>query len=77
VGWELWGRLGYRDGRWKVVLIPDAMGSGRWELYDVEADPSESRDLAAKEPERLARLIQGWNAYALENGVVLPSVPGL
>jgi arylsulfatase len=77
VGWELWGRLGYRDGRWKVVLIPDAMGSGRWELYDVEADPSESRNLAAQEPERLGQLIKGWNAYAFENGVVPPAVPGL
>lgn len=77
VGWELWGRLGYREGRWKVVLIPDAAGSGRWELYDVGADPSETRDLAQARPDLLGYMVKGWRQYASRNGVVLPSVPGL
>ena len=77
VGWELWGRRAFRSGRWKAFLIPDAMGSGRWELYDVESDPSETHDLANVRPELLASLVRGWNEYAQHNGVVLPSVPGL
>ncbi|MET0554210.1 MAG: tetratricopeptide repeat protein, partial [Vicinamibacteria bacterium] len=40
----------WRDGRYKLVRAP------RPELYDVEADPGETRDLAASEPVRVARM---------------------
>jgi arylsulfatase len=76
-GWELWARRGYRRGRWKAELIPPPEGSGNWELYDIEADPYELTNLAGKEPQRLAELIQLWERYAQENGVVLPLEPGL
>jgi arylsulfatase len=75
-GWELWGRKGYRKGRWKAEMIPPPDGSGRWELYDMEADPYELNDLAAQQPGRLADLVTAWDRYARENGVVLPAVPG-
>jgi arylsulfatase A-like enzyme len=41
-----------RDGRWKLVATSD----GRRLLYDLEADPGETRDLAAEQPEQLAAL---------------------
>ncbi|HEY7106764.1 MAG TPA: arylsulfatase [Acidimicrobiia bacterium] len=31
-----------------------------WELYHVSEDPSETRDLAGAEPERLARMVELW-----------------
>ena len=31
-----------------------------WELYHVAEDPSEVHDLAAEEPERLARMVDLW-----------------
>lgn len=37
------------DGDWKAILGPDTA-----ELYDLAADPGETRDLAAAHPERLA-----------------------
>jgi arylsulfatase len=51
---------------WKAVSVhPTIAGWGnydqdRWELYDTEADPTESRDLAAEHPERLQALINLW-----------------
>jgi arylsulfatase len=51
---------------WKAVSVhPTIAGWGnyehdRWELYDTEADPTESRDLAEQHPEKLQELINLW-----------------
>ncbi|MFG1185057.1 arylsulfatase [Xanthobacter aminoxidans] len=39
----------------------------RWQLYNVEADRSESKDLADAHPEKLAALIKAWNEEARTN----------
>jgi arylsulfatase A-like enzyme len=57
-----------RDGRYKLICIPgspdDSADTGcRYELYDLEADPAESRNLSDKLPaerERLAGLLARW-----------------
>ncbi|MGH0031667.1 MAG: sulfatase family protein [Myxococcota bacterium] len=49
-----------REGRFKLIDLPD---EERRELYDLEADPGERRDLSAERPEtveRLARRIDDW-----------------
>jgi len=43
--------VGLRDGRWKLIVD---RGTGRARLFDVEADPDETRDLAARESARVA-----------------------
>ena len=45
-----------RQGRWKIVGYRDRP----WELYDLEADPSESTDLASQQPETLERLVAAY-----------------
>jgi arylsulfatase A-like enzyme len=42
-----------RDGRWKLVEHYD---DGKVELFDLDADPEETRDLAAKQPGRAAAM---------------------
>lgn len=42
----------------------------RWELYDIAADPAETHDLAAAQPERLAHLIGLWWREAEANQVL-------
>ena len=42
-----------RDGRWKLIW---SLAKGRWELYDLEKDPRETRDLSATRPDVVARL---------------------
>ena len=56
----------YDDG-----LDPDApFDDDVWELYDVVADPSETNDLAAAEPERLAAMVDLWWEEAARNDVL-------
>ena len=44
------GLLGLRDGRWKLI---HELESGRSQLYDLEADPDERKDVAGEHPERV------------------------
>jgi arylsulfatase len=40
-------------------------------LYNLRHDPSETRDLAKENPEKLKALVVLWNRYAKQNGLVL------
>jgi arylsulfatase B len=51
--WQTPSHAAVREGRWKLI---EARRSGKLELFDQEADPHETRDLAAEEPERAAAL---------------------
>jgi arylsulfatase len=50
-----------------VPAAPESWGDfhqQRWELFDTEADPTETHDLAAEHPEKLAELTALWWAEA-------------
>ncbi|HYR95585.1 MAG TPA: arylsulfatase [Candidatus Binatus sp.] len=63
--YEMFGcRALYHRG-WKAVtyrpmMHPGSYDDDRWELYHVDEDPSECRDLAAEHPERLRELVDRW-----------------
>jgi arylsulfatase A-like enzyme len=69
-GWELFGRRAIRADRWKALWLPKPMGNGTWQLYDLSVDPGEIHDLAAEKPEVLAGLLEAWERYVRETGVV-------
>ncbi|KAH8649357.1 arylsulfatase [Xylariales sp. PMI_506] len=71
-GWELFGRRAIRRGRWKAVYQSAPYGPDRWELFDVEADPGELRDLASAEPALLRELEAEWDQYFQETGMYDP-----
>lgn len=59
------GKFAYREGKWKLLLT---RGSGGWskvprsdkasiQLYDMEADPSETKNVYKSHPEVVARLV--------------------
>ena len=68
--WEHTGNAAVRRGRWKLVRE-----HGRpWELYDLAADRSELRDLAADRrgpaAELAAELAADWEAWARRVGLI-------
>jgi arylsulfatase A-like enzyme len=54
------GNAAWHDGSLKAVGTPE---SGKWELYDLVADPRESNDLAAAEPDKLESMIKAWTTW--------------
>lgn len=62
--WEHEGNCAVRDGKWKLVSrFPDT-----WELYDMEADRTESDDLVDREPEQVKRLAAAYEGWAKRVG---------
>ena len=57
------------DGRWKLV---EYFEDGRHELFDLETDPSETRDAAAQQPELTRRLAGLLHAWQREVGAKIP-----
>lgn len=53
--------LALRDGKWKLLTRADGSGA---ELYDLDADPGETRDLAGREPRRRVALWQRLQAWS-------------
>jgi arylsulfatase A-like enzyme len=59
-----------RAGRWKLI---EWAGEEQAELYDLAADPGETTDLAAREPERVAALRARLAAWREEVGARTPA----
>ncbi|MEX1036398.1 MAG: arylsulfatase [Sneathiella sp.] len=70
---EMFGHRGIWQDGWKAVAF-HPMGSAfeddQWELYNLNEDFSESRDLAAEDPDRLKAMIDSWWKEAKENKVL-------
>jgi arylsulfatase A-like enzyme len=60
------GQRASRSGRWKYLMV-----DGHEYLFDVEADERERANLAAREPERLARMREAWQAW----NETMPPIP--
>lgn len=65
--WEHEGNRAVRVGKWKLVARGPA---GRWELYDLDADRTESNDLADRERERVTRMARQWETWARDSQVL-------
>jgi arylsulfatase len=70
--WEHIGNRALRQGKWKLVWDRTVK---HWELYDLEADRTETNDLAAAEPDRAARMSEAWMRWAESIGVAPKGKP--
>lgn len=66
VFWEIFGGRAMRDGQWKLV----GERSGPMELYDMEADGTETHNLAEQFPERVESMRKSYDAWARDVGAI-------
>jgi arylsulfatase len=70
---EMFGHRGLWQDGWKAVAYHPpgtAFDDDRWELYHLDEDFSECRDLAGEQPERLQSMIDHWWREAEANQVL-------
>ncbi|OAM91030.1 arylsulfatase [Termitidicoccus mucosus] len=73
--WEHEGNRGIRKGKWKLVSSPASGPAGKakeseWELYDMENDRIESRNLAKERPAVVKDLKIAYDHWAKRCGVI-------
>lgn len=69
---EFSGSRAFSSGRWKILTLHrpgEEFSDSKWRLYDMEDDPTETRDLAQHHPEVVARLAVRWREEAWRNTV--------
>ena len=70
---EMFGHRGLWHAGWKAVAFHPpgtAYENDKWELFHLDEDFSETNDLAAREPEKLAALIRLWWEEAERHNVL-------
>jgi len=65
--WEHMGSRGVRNGDWKLV---SSRRENVWELYNMETDRTELNNLADHYPEKRDHMIQLYEEWAEENGIL-------
>lgn len=79
VGWELFGHRAIRKGHWKLIWlsskprwhhVPDL--ADQWGLYNLAADPGEVNNRINSNPQKFLEMLELWQVYVEEQGVVLP-----
>lgn len=73
LAWELFGNRAVRQGDWKLRWQYKPLGKEQWELFNLATDPSERKDLAAENPDRVKAMAALWDSYVQANNVILPS----
>ena len=70
VGYELFGLKAFFTGDWKILWMPPPFGKGEWELFNVAMDPGELNDLGGEHPGRVEEMVDLWEQYEEDNGVL-------
>lgn len=67
--WRFGPQKAIRKGRWKLVDARDFQAKTQtgWQLYDLQTDLSESRDLTATMPQLAQELAADWDAWNRSN----------
>jgi len=70
LGYELAGNKALFKGDLKLVLNNPPVGDGQWHLYDLRADPGETKDLQTSLPAQFSALQADYAAWAKAHGVL-------
>jgi arylsulfatase A-like enzyme len=72
VGYELAGHGVLFQGDYKLVYNRAPVGDNTWRLFNIVADPGETRDLSAEQSGRFQAMLTLYEQYKLDNGVLDP-----
>ncbi|HEX9888634.1 MAG TPA: arylsulfatase [Nitriliruptorales bacterium] len=70
---EIQGNRAYLRDNWEIVALHTPLArfdDSQWELYDLEQDPTETRDLAARHAGLVAELSEAWEQAAWDNQIL-------
>lgn len=67
------GRALVRRGQWKLSTLEPPFDEASFELFDIEADPGETRNLAAEHPEVFREMVELWRSERGRLGITLPA----
>lgn len=70
IGIEVAGNAALFKGDYKIVRNGGALGDPEWRLYNLAADPGETKDLSKDDPARFADMIAAYKAYTEQMGVL-------
>lgn len=70
-GFSLFKRQGLQFNQWKILRLPEPYGDSTWELYDIDADPGETSNLAGELPDLTLEMIQRWETFSSKTGVIV------
>ena len=76
LAWRFGPQKAIRRGKWKLVDFRDfeAKTQSGWQLFDLDSDIGETKNLAAEKPELLAELSKAWDDWNAKN--IAPLWPG-
>ena len=69
--WEHEGNRAIRAGNWKLVSktqknkVFKTTDENAWELYDIESDPTETKNMAVTYPEKVKSMAAMWELEAI------------
>jgi arylsulfatase A-like enzyme len=67
------GRAFIRRGPWKLTSLEPPFDESAFELFDLEADPGETTDLAEARPDVFREMLALWRSERARLGIVLPN----
>ncbi|MNG46628.1 Arylsulfatase [compost metagenome] len=68
---ELHGSKYAKQGDWKIALQANPnLGTSKWELYNIKNDRGERNNLADVYPDQVSQLVEVYNKYTQQNGVL-------
>ncbi|MEL7547087.1 MAG: arylsulfatase [Pseudomonadota bacterium] len=70
IGIEVSGNAAYYRGDYKLRKMTAPQGDGAWQLYDIRLDPGETLDLSSARPELKAEMLEAYQNYADQVGVL-------
>lgn len=70
IGYELGGNSALFKGGYKIVINRTQQNETEWHLFNISADPGETRDLALENPQLFEEMLEDYEEYVQANDVL-------